>query len=105
MVLPRVQVRELRRTYGFEEVAIVPGDVTTNPELSDPTLRIGPYDFSIPILASAMDAIVSPEFAGLMAKAGGLGVMNLEGVFSRYEDPIAAIPSKASPAKGWGSLP
>ena len=96
MVLPRVQVRELRRTYGFEEVAIVPGDVTTNPELSDPTLRIGPYDFSIPILASAMDAIVSPEFAGLMAKAGGLGVMNLEGVFSRYEDPIAAIQEVSS---------
>jgi IMP dehydrogenase len=91
MVLPRVQVRELRRTYGFEEVAIVPGDITTNPELSVTNFTLGPYQFTIPILASAMDAIVSPAFAGLMAKAGGLGVMNLEGVYGRYEDPYAAL--------------
>jgi IMP dehydrogenase len=91
MVLPRVQVKELRRTYGFEEVAIVPGDVTTNPDLSVPNFEIGPYQFTIPIMASAMDAIVSPAYAGLMAKAGGIGVMNLEGVYGRYEDPQAAI--------------
>ena len=91
MMLPRVQVRELRRTYGFEEVAIVPGDITTNPELSVTNFTLGPYQFTIPILASAMDAIVSPAFAGLMAKAGGLGVMNLEGVYGRYEDPYAAL--------------
>lgn len=91
MVLPRVQIKELRRTYGFEEVAIVPGDVTTNPDLSVPTFEVGPYQFTIPIMASAMDAIVSPAFAGLMAKAGGVGVMNLEGVYGRYEDPQAAI--------------
>ncbi|MCI0778702.1 MAG: IMP dehydrogenase, partial [Chloroflexi bacterium] len=78
MVLPRVRTIELRRTYGFEEVAIVPGDVTTNPELSAPVLKIGPFQFTVPILASAMDAIVDPNFAGLMGKAGGLGVMNLE---------------------------
>jgi IMP dehydrogenase len=91
MMLPRVQVRELRRTYGFEEVAIVPGDITTNPELSVTNFTLGPYQFTIPILASAMDAIVSPAFAGLMAKAGGLGVMNLEGVYGRYDDPFAAL--------------
>ncbi len=91
MVLPHVQVKELRRTYGFEEVAIVPGDVTTNPELSVPNFEVGPYQFTIPIMASAMDAIVSPAFAGLMAKAGGLAVMNMEGVYGRYEDPQAAI--------------
>jgi IMP dehydrogenase len=96
MVLPRVQVKELRRTYGFEEVAIVPGDVTTNPELSVPNLEIGPYQFTIPIMASAMDAIVSPAFAGLMAKTGGLGVMNLEGVYGRYEDPQTAIDEVSS---------
>ena len=91
MVLPAVRVRELRRTYGFEEVAIVPGDVTTNPELSVTQLAIGPYRFSIPIIASAMDAIVNPAFAGLMAKAGGLGVMNLEGLYCRYDDPSDAL--------------
>jgi IMP dehydrogenase len=94
-------VRELRRTYGFEEVAIVPGDVTTNPELSNPSFEIGPYQFSIPIMASAMDAIVSPAFAGLIAKAGGLAVMNLEGVYGRYEDPQSAIEEvRAAPREG-----
>lgn len=99
MVLPRVQVKELRQTYGFEEVAIVPGDVTTNPELSNTTCTIGSFQFSIPVLASAMDAIVSPEFAGHMAKAGGLGVMNLEGIYSRYSDPSAALAEITSAPK------
>ena len=91
MVMPTVFVKELRRTYGFEEVAIVPGDVTTNPELSTTDFTVGDYRFSIPILASAMDAIVSPAFAGLIARAGGLAVMNLEGVYCRYDDPQDAI--------------
>ena len=91
MVLPRVQTIELRRTYGFEEVAIVPGDVTTNPDLSTTVLSIGPFQFTIPILASAMDAIVDPRFAGLMGEAGGLGVLNLEGVYTRYDDPAAVL--------------
>ena len=91
MVMPTVFVKELRRTYGFEEVSIVPGDVTTNPELSTTDFTVGGYRFSIPILASAMDAIVSPAFAGLIARAGGLAVMNLEGVYCRYDDPQDAI--------------
>ena len=92
MISPaRIQVTELRRTYGFEEVAIVPGDVTTNPELSITILEIGPFQFTTPVIASAMDAIVDANFAGLMAKAGGLGVMNLEGVYSRYNDPSEAL--------------
>ena len=99
MVLPGVRVKELRRTYGFEEVAIVPGDVTTNPELSVTQLVIGPYRFSIPIIASAMDAIVNPAFAGLMANSGGLGVMNLEGLYCRYEDPADALQQIASAPK------
>ena len=99
MVLPGVRVKELRRTYGFEEVSIVPGDVTTNPELSVTQLVIGPYQFSIPIIASAMDAIVNPAFAGLMANAGGLGVMNLEGLYCRYEDPADALQQIASAPK------
>ncbi len=99
MVLPGVRIRELRRTYGFEEVAIVPGDVTTNPELSVTNLAIGPYQFTIPIMASAMDAIVDPDFAGLMAKAGGLGVMNLEGLYCRYDDPSDALREISSAPK------
>ena len=99
MVLPGIQLRELRRTYGFEEVAIVPGDVTTNPDLSRTDLSIGPYNFTIPILASAMDAIVDPQFAGPMASAGGLGVMNLEGLYCRYGDPTDALKEISSAPK------
>ena len=99
VIQSRVLSRELRTTYGFEEVAIVPGDVTTNPDLSVTTLRIGPFQFTAPILASAMDAIVDPNFAGLMAKAGALGVMNLEGVYCRYEEPYAPLAEIASAPK------
>ena len=91
MVVHRVQTRELRRTYGFEDVAIVPGDVTTNPELSVTDLAIGPYVFSTPIIASAMDAVADPAFAGHMARLGGLSVLNLEGVQTRYDDPSQVI--------------
>ena len=91
MVIPQVKTRELRRTYGFEEVAIVPGDVTTNPEMCVTDLVIGPYVFSTPVLASAMDAVVDPAFAGLMSKAGGLAVLNLEGLQTRYDDPATVM--------------
>ena len=88
MVIQRTRTRELRRTYGFEEVAIVPGDVTTNPELSATDLVIGPFVFPTPVLASAMDAVANPAFAGLMSKAGGLAVVNLEGLQTRYDNPL-----------------
>ena len=101
MVMPHVQVKELRRTYGFDEVAIAPGDVTTNPEQSDIRLNVGPYEFAIPVLASAMDAVVDPSFAGHLSKAGGLAVMNLEGVQARYEDPTDVLEQIiASPQDG-----
>jgi IMP dehydrogenase len=92
MVVHReVRTTELRRTYGFEEVAIVPGDVTTNPELSVTDLTIGPFSFSTPVLASAMDAVANPAFAGHMSRLGGLSVINLEGIQTRYDDPTDAI--------------
>ena len=83
--------KEFRRTYGFDEVAIVPGEVTINPELASTDFSVGDRVFGIPIIAAAMDAIVSPSFAGLMHQNGGLGVMNLEGIYSRYEDPYSAL--------------
>jgi IMP dehydrogenase len=101
MVMPHVRVKELRRTYGFDEVAISPGDVTTNPEQSDIRLNVGPYEFGIPVLASAMDAVVDPDFAGHLSQAGGLAVMNLEGVYARYEDPADVLEQIiASPQDG-----
>ncbi|MDD9994816.1 MAG: IMP dehydrogenase, partial [Dehalococcoidia bacterium] len=94
------KMKELTRAYGFDEVAIVPGDVTINPDQANTQFSLDGQSFDIPVLASAMDAIVSPEFAGHMEKAGGLAVMNLEGVQTRYEDPteplsrVVAAPGK-----------
>ena len=81
------QPRELRRTYGFDEVSIVPGEVTVDPSQTNTAFSIGGLDLNIPLLAASMDAVVSPEFAVQFDKAGGMAVMNLEGVQCRYEDP------------------
>ena len=85
-MVPR-QLKELRRAYGFDEVAIAPGSVTINPDQTDTGFAVDGVKTEIPILASAMDAIVSPAFAAEMHKAGGLAVMNLEGLQTRYDDP------------------
>ena len=68
-------------------MAIVPGDVTINPDQTTTDLEIGSCHMAIPILAAAMDAVVSPSFAVKVHQAGGLGVMNLEGLQVRYDDP------------------
>ena len=83
--------KELERSYGFDEVAIVPGDVTINPELTSTTMTIGECAFDAPIIASAMDGTVSPRFATLMHDMGGLGVLNGEGLYSRYDDPYSIL--------------
>lgn len=93
------QFKQLRRAYGFDEVAIVPGEVTVNPELTQLGLDIGPYHFDVPFLASAMDAVVDPRFAIEMHKAGGLAVLNLEGVWTRYDDPGAMLEQVASASR------
>jgi IMP dehydrogenase len=80
------QFKEIRRSYGFDEVAIVPGQVTINPEQADMSMTIGDLKFDIPVLASAMDAVVSPSFAINLGKMGGMAVLNLEGLWSRYTD-------------------
>lgn len=85
MAAPRI--REIRRVYGFDEVAIVPGAFTVNPELTSTDFAVDGMTLKTPVLASAMDAVVSPKFAGQMSALGGLGVMNLEGVQARYDDP------------------
>ena len=78
--------KELRRGYGFDDVAIVPGAVTINPDQTDVGFSLGGFDFELLFLASAVDAVVSPRFAVAMAQSGGLAILNLEGVYSRYED-------------------
>ncbi|MBA7653247.1 putative oxidoreductase [subsurface metagenome] len=89
--MAKPKFRELRRSYGFDEVAIVPGDVTVNPDQTNVELKIENFTFDIPILASAMDAVVDVKTATLMSQLGGLGVLNLEGVQTRYDDPDAVL--------------
>ncbi len=84
--------RKARVTYGFDEIALVPGRVTINPNEVDITWRVArrdakPIEFKIPILASAMDGVVDVKFAIEMGKLGGLAVLNLEGVQCRYKNP------------------
>jgi IMP dehydrogenase len=83
--------KELERSYGFDEVAIVPGEVTINPEMTTTEMRIGNCTFEAPMMASAMDGTVSPRFAVLMHEMGGLGVLNAEGLYVRYEDPYSVL--------------
>ena len=79
--------KQLRRSYGFDEVAIVPGDITVNPDQTNIDLKIENFTFSIPIIASAMDAVTDVNFAILMNKLGGLAVLNLEGIQTKYDNP------------------
>jgi len=84
----------LRPAYGFDDVAIVPGVETLNPDDVDLSWSLGSQRFAIPIIASAMDGVVDVAFAVALSKLGGLGVVNLEGLQTRYErpeEPLAEI--------------
>jgi IMP dehydrogenase len=75
-----------RRAYGFDDIAIVPSRRTRDPDDIDISWTLGHYRFDLPLLAAAMDGVVSPETAVLINKLGGLGVLNLEGIWTRYEN-------------------
>ncbi|MFN0118114.1 MAG: GuaB3 family IMP dehydrogenase-related protein [Elusimicrobiota bacterium] len=79
--------REARRAYGFDEIALVPGPLTINPAEVDISVTIGGIKIKAPFIASAMDGVVDVKFAVSMAKCGGVAVLNLDGVQTRYEDP------------------
>jgi len=85
--MPIPQFKQLRHAYGFDEVAIVPGDVTINPDQTNIGLTIEGSTFTIPIIASAMDAVTDVNFAIQMSKLGGLAVLHLEGLQTRYDSP------------------
>jgi IMP dehydrogenase len=76
-----------RRAYGFDEVAIVPSRRTRDPDDIDISWEIDAWTFDLPLMASAMDGVVSPETAAEIGRLGGLAVLNLEGIQTRYEDP------------------
>src|SRR5919199_888187 len=94
--------KKARRAYGFDDIAIVPSRRTRDPDDVDISWKLGDYRFELPLLASAMDGVVSSQTAGIIGRLGGLAVLNLEGIWTRYEDAdeqlerIAALPKEAA---------
>src|ERR671922_2548353 len=76
-----------RRAYGFDDIAIVPSRRTRDPDDIDISWEIDAYRFELPLAASAMDGVVSPATAAEIGRLGGLAVLNLEGLWTRYENP------------------
>ena len=92
--------KRARQAYSFDDIAIVPSRRTRTPEDVSTSWQIDAYKFDLPLLAAPMDSVVSPETAIAIGKLGGLGVLNLEGLWTRYDDPriplgeIASMPDK-----------
>jgi IMP dehydrogenase len=83
--------KHVRRAYGIDEIALVPGGKTVDPENTDTTLVIGNQKLEIPIIASAMDGVVDVKMAVALSKLGSLGVLNIEGVQTRYKNPESVL--------------
>jgi IMP dehydrogenase len=96
----RSKVDSLRRTFGFEEVSLAPGTDTIEPADVELGQTFCGIELAIPILASAMDAVVDPGFAGRLAGLGGLAILNLEGVQTRYDDADAVLARIAAAPDG-----
>ncbi|MBG1258384.1 MULTISPECIES: GuaB3 family IMP dehydrogenase-related protein [Nostoc] len=88
-----------RRAYGIDEIALVPGNRTLDPSLADTKWRIGNIEREIPIIASAMDGVVDVRMAVRLSQLGALGVLNLEGIHTRYADPEPILDRIASVGK------
>lgn len=78
--------KQARKTFGFDEISLVPGKITLDFELCDTSFILGKHKFDFPIIASSMDSVVNPETAVLINKLGGLAVLNLQGIYTRYEN-------------------
>ena len=93
--------KRARRCYGFDEIALVPGSQTVNPNEVDTTVIIGGRKFKIPILAAGMDGVVDVKFAVEMSRLGAIAVLNLDGVQTRYDNPDSVLEriAKALPEK------
>lgn len=94
-----------RRAYSFDDVAVVPSRRTRDPEEVSVAWQIDAYHFELPIVAAPMDSVMSPATAVALGRAGGLGVLDLEGLWTRYDDPepllaeIAALPPERVTAR------
>jgi IMP dehydrogenase len=83
--------KKARQAYGFDDIAIVPSRRTRDPQDVDIGWKLGPHLLELPLLGSAMDGVISPETAIKLGELGGIGVLNLEGIFTRYENPEAQL--------------
>ncbi len=99
-LVPEAVSSRLRRAYGFEEVALVPGAVTIDPAEVELVTTIAGQRLEIPFIAAAMDAVADPDFAVRMSRHGGLAFINLEGLYTRYDDASAVIERVAAAASG-----
>jgi IMP dehydrogenase len=91
--------KQLKPAYGFDDVAIVPGDVTINPDQTSVDFQVARFTFQVPIIASAMDGVVDVGMAIRMGKLGGLAVLNLDGIQARYENPDEVLDKVAAASK------
>lgn len=91
--------KKFTRAYGLDEIALVPSSLTLDPSLVDISTTIAGHRLELPIFGSAMDSVVSPKTAGIIGKFGGVGVLNLEGVQTRYENPEEILKKIASVSK------
>jgi len=85
------KAKRARQAYSFDDIAIVPSRRTRDPEEVSVAWQIDAYRFDLPVLAAPMDSVMSPESAIALGKLGGLGVLNLEGLWTRYEDPSSLL--------------
>jgi IMP dehydrogenase len=99
------RAKRARRAYSFDDVAIVPSRRTRDPEEVSVAWQIDAYRFDLPVLAAPMDSVMSPETAIAFGRAGGLGVLDLEGLWTRYDDPsplleeVASLPGAEAPKR------
>ena len=90
------RAKRARRAYSFDDVAIVPSRRTRDPEEVSVAWQIDAYRFELPVLAAPMDSVMSPDTAIALGRAGGLGVINLEGLWTRYDDPTELLEEVAA---------
>ena len=92
--------KKVKRAYGIDEIALVPGNRTLDYDLTNPSWSIGNIKREIPIIASAMDSVVDVDTAVELSKLGALGVLNMEGIQTRYEDSKEILSQISSVGKG-----
>jgi IMP dehydrogenase len=99
------RAKRARRAYAFDDIAVVPSRRTRNPEDVSTAWSIDAFQFAIPVLGAPMDSVMSPRTAIMLGQLGGLGVLDLEGLWTRYDDPepllaeISSLPEAAATAR------